>query len=655
MNYEEKVNLLNKWAYHYYTLDNPIATDEEYDKLYFEVVDYEKNNPDKILSVSPTQRVGDIVLDGFKKAKHLEKMYSLDDVFNEDEFKEWFAKLPKNTEIYAEPKYDGLSLNLLYENGALVKGITRGDGEVGEDITNNLPYVKGIPLTIPYKGKIEIRGEVVIMNNDFDLINQERLEAGDKKFSNPRNAASGSLRNFDSKKVKIARLHFTPYGVGFNNLGLDSQTGLYQFIIEQGFTNWGTNEIETFSFVEDFLKKFNKMKDSRDSYPMGLDGVVIKVNSIALQKELGFTSKYPKWAIAFKFPAIEKVTRVEKVIYQVGKTRAITPVAIVEPVNIDGVIVERATLHNFDEIRKNDLRIGDQVIIIRSGDVIPKITKVLSDRRTGEEIIIEEPQVCPSCSAPVERVTLFDTEEKGSVIRCSNENCKEALKARIAYAVSKKALDIQGLGEATINELVEKGMVKKLADLFLLSVEDFLSLDGFKKRKAEKTFTALQNCKPTLDRFLNALDIYLIGERASKKIVAELQDKIFDTNLEELRAIEDIGDAMAESFISFMRSNREEVEELKSILNPIIPENKQVKNGLTGKTFVVTGTLSKSRNEFVSMIEESGGKVSSSVSKKTDYLLAGENAGSKLEKAEKLGISILTEDKFYILKNENNI
>jgi len=648
--YLTAVKTLNNWAYHYYTMDNPIATDEEYDTLYFQVVAFEKANPTLIDPNSPTLRVGDRLLEGFEKASHLEKMYSLDDIFSEEELFDWFSKLPKNVELYEEPKYDGLSLNILYDKGSLVQAITRGDGEIGENVTQNVYFIKGIPLTIPYQGKIEIRGEVIIMKADFDDINAARIAAGDKPFTNERNAAAGSLRQFDSSKVKMAKLHFTPYGIGYSDKRFEKQTEIYQFILDQGFTNWGTNEIEVLTTAEQILEKYNSMIENRDSYPMLLDGMVIKVNDIHMQEDLGFTSKYPKWAIAFKFPAVEKVTTLEDVVLQVGKTGIITPVAVLKPVEIGGVIVERATLHNFEEIKKKDIRIGDQVVVIRSGDVIPKIINVFKDRRNGNEKIISEPTFCPACGSPVEKATLFESDKEATAIKCSNEFCSEVIKQRISYAVGKKALNIMALGESTINELVETGHIETLADLFKLSFEDLLSLEGFKQRKAEKIYDNIQKAKGIeLYRFINALDIELIGERASKKLSEALGEKLlsFELTVDDISSVEDIGKAMATNFVSFMNENREQVEELVELIQPTIPQKKEIiESNITGKTFVITGTLSESRGHFAAIIEDRGGKVSNSVSKKTDFLLAGEKAGSKLEKAEKLGVTVLTEDQF---------
>ncbi len=664
--YLEAVNTLNAWAYAYYTLSNEIATDYMYDTLYFEVVAYEKENADKISPLSPTQRVGDSVLDGFEKSSHLVKMYSLDDVFNEAEFLEWANKIKlefPDAEFYAEPKYDGLSLNILYENGDLVKATTRGDGEIGENVTANVAHVKGIPLHIAYKGRVEVRGEVTIFKADFAKVNELRVASGKEEFSNERNAASGALRSYDSISVKNANLKFTPYGLGFCEKTFTKQHESYDWLMSLGFINWGTNNLVRRSTnPKDIVAEYMEMIETRDSFPMLLDGMVVKVDQKAIQEELGFATKYPKWGIAFKFPAMEAKTRVKDVILQVGKTGAITPVAIVEPTDFDGVVVERATLHNFSEIKRQDIRIGDYVTLIRSGDVIPKITGVFVLDRTGEEREILEPCNCPVCGAPVEKKKKFNSEEDSTSIYCSNLVCPAIVKERIAYAVSKKAFDIPGVGESVIEELVAKGYVSRVSDIFDLTVQDFLTLTGFKAKKAEKSFEAIQAIvgKTTMAKFINALDIELIGERASKKLAAnqkavELITGSIDEvpTIEFFESIEDIGGAMARNIVEFLLSNRTLINDLKDRVQPILPDfsNSHINmdTAIAGKTFVITGTLTQSREHFVALIEANGGKMSGSVSKKTDYLLAGDKAGSKADKAKELGVTVLTEDDFNAL------
>lgn len=642
--YIEKVEILNAWAKAYYTLGQPIATDEEWDKLYYEVVSEEKLTGN-IHPDSPTQKVGDVVLDGFKKANHLHQMPSLDDIFSEDQLLSWLEKTPAPS-YYCEVKYDGLSLNILYKNGKLISAITRGDGFIGEDVTENAKLVKGIPFTIPYKGTIEIRGEVTIQNEDFDEINQWRRDNGKKIFSNVRNAASGGLRSYESKNVKAYKLHFSPYGLGENELDLPLQSDEAKWIIEQGFNNWGTNDFKIFNNMEEIQNFYLEIIKNRDNYPMMLDGMVIKVDSKELQEELGSTSKYPKWAIAYKFPAIEKVTTLQDVIFQVGKSGAITPVAIIDPVNIDGVIVSRATLHNFEEIKKDGLMIYDKIVVIRSGDVIPKITTIFKDRRTGNEIEIIPPTKCPVCGSE-------NLDDSQTVLKCKNSKCSARVKGVISYAVGRKALNIDSLGESTIYELVDKEVVSSVIDLWSISPEQFLALDGFKSRKATKIYNAIHSIVGNVEayRVLNALDVPLIGETASKKLIKTFGERIFQPyenpiSYEELVAVEDIGNESARAFVNFMTDEPELVISLFETLNPVFEEEISLGTQFTGKKFVITGTLSQSRGHFKDLIEQYGGKVSGSVSKSTDYLLAGEKAGSKLEKAESLGVTILSEDAF---------
>jgi DNA ligase (NAD+) len=651
--YAQAIKNLNLWAYHYYTLDEPMASDNEYDELYFQVVDFEKENPEDIDKLSPTQRVGDTTLDGFVKASHIEKMYSLDDVFTPEEFIEWAVKLKKEDPsivFYPEPKYDGLSLNLLYENGQLVQAITRGDGEIGEDMTMNVPYVAGIPLTIPYTKKIEIRGEVVIFKSDFEKINDAKIQAGEKPFANERNAAAGSLRSYSSKEVKGRALRFVPYGTGYHEEDFTQQSEKYNFIISLGFTNWGSNTVTLVNTPEELVKLYDEMVLSRDKYPMLLDGMVVKVDQLDIQEHLGFATKYPKWATAFKFPAIEKTTTILDVVVQVGRTGALTPVAVLDPVNIMGTIVEAATLHNFDEVNRLGIKINDTITIIKSGDVIPKIRAVLTARRTGNELDINEPKVCPSCGSPAVRGKIFQDDKEAAVIKCSNpSHCKGVLKASLKFVSSKKALDIFGMGESTVESLIDKGFVKSPKDLFSLTVDNLLTLDGFKDRKAEKTITAIHEAKGLpLEKFITALGIELIGEQASKKIVKSLGVNSLDPgSIEQLKAIEDIGDAMAYNYLTYFQENRDYINDLYAILEPEYEEAVITTNdNITGKTFVITGTLSQPRDVFQKTIESLGGKVGSSVSKKTDFVLCGENAGSKEDKAKELGVRIISENEF---------
>jgi len=643
MNKQEYINAvekLNLWAYHYYVLDDPIMTDEGYDKLYHEVQKYEEAHPDDILLNSPTQRVGDVVSEGFTKEKHLSRMWSLEDIFDADGLQKWLEKtyrLDKNVTFYCEPKYDGASLNLIYENGELVKGITRGDGTVGELITQNVKTIRSIPLTIEHKELMEIRGEVVIFKDEFEKINKERLKRDEPPFANPRNAAAGSLRQLDPKVTASRNLVFLPYGVGVNSLEHKLLSDKMSYIYELGFrkpplraVTKGYDEIEAI---------YEQMKEQRESYPMMLDGMVVKVNEIAAQIDMGYTVKVPRWAVAYKFPAVEKITTLKEIILQVGRTGAVTPVAVVEPTEIDGAVVERATLHNFDEIERMDIRIGDKVIILRSGDVIPKIVKVLVDERDGSEVKVERPKNCPVCGS--------ELLQEEVLIKCQNLNCEARVVNSIIYFASKPCLNIDGLGNKIVEQLYNAGLVKSVLDLFSLRMEKLLELEGFKEKKAKNLLDAIESAKRSeLWRFINALGIEHIGEVASKMIAEAFGLEYLNATKEELVAIDGIGDEMAESYLEFMRVNRETVEKLQAILEPVAPEKKEEakENPFKGKTIVLTGTMSEPRPKIKEMLESLGAKVSGSVSKKTDYLIYGEDAGSKYDKAVSLGVATLRED-----------
>jgi len=638
--YKEAVEKLNLWAYHYYVLDDPIMTDEGYDKLYHEVVAYEEAHPEQILKDSPTQRVGDVVSEGFIKAKHLSRMWSLEDIFDAEGLKKWLEKtyrLDANVTFYCEPKYDGASLNLIYENGELREGITRGDGSVGELITQNVKTIRSIPLTIEEKGLIEIRGEVVIFKNEFEKINKERLKQGEAPFSNPRNAAAGSLRQLDPKITASRNLVFLPYGIGVNDLKQKLLSERMEYIYKLGFRKpplraltQGYDEIEAI---------YEQMKRERESYPMMLDGMVIKVNEIAAQIDMGYTVKVPRWAVAYKFPAVEKITTLKDIILQVGRTGVVTPVAVVEPTDIDGAVVERATLHNFDEIERMDIRIGDRVIILRSGDVIPKIVKVLTQERSGDEVKVERPKVCPVCGS--------ELLQEEVLIKCQNLECEARVVNSIIYFASKQCLNIDGLGIKIVEQLFTSGLVKSVLDLFGLTMEKLLTLEGFKEKKAKNLLNSIERVKGCeLWRFINALGIEHIGEVASKMIAEAFGLGYKEAGKEALIAIDGIGDEMAESYLEFLRVNLETVTKLEVILQPVAPLQKQEahENPFKSKTVVLTGTMSEPRPKIKEMLESLGAKVSGSVSKKTDYLIYGEDAGSKYDKAVTLGVETLTED-----------
>ena len=637
--YKEGVALLNKYAHYYYVLDDPLTTDEVYDRLYHEVLAYENAHKDAIAEESPTQRVGGLVLDKFTKAAHPSRMWSLEDIFNAQELQKWLEKTGKlvdDISFYCEPKFDGASLNLIYEDGKFVQAITRGDGTIGEDVTQNAKTIQSIPMQIAHEGRIEIRGEVVIFKAEFEKINEARAKEGEPLFANARNAAAGSLRQLDSKITAKRNLVFLPYGIGINTLREPLLHKRMEMVYSWGFrepprrqTTAGFDAIEAI---------YEEMKEARDSYPMMLDGMVIKVDQIEAQEEMGYTVKVPRWAVAYKFPAVEKITTLKEIILQVGRSGAVTPVAIVEPTPIEGVVVERATLHNFDEIERKDIRIGDKVIILRSGDVIPKIIKVLTHERNGSEQPYERPTLCPVCHS--------ELLDEGALTKCQNLNCSARVVNAIIYFASKPCLNIDGLGEKIVETLYQEGLIKSVTDLFSLTLDQLLALEGFKEKKSKKLLDAIHGAKGCeCWRYINALGIEHIGEVASKSLCEHFGVDFTQASKERLMAIDGIGEEMANSVLEFVRVNAEHIATLVEILEPVAPETKEavVENPFKEKTVVLTGSMSESRGNIKTLLESYGAKVSGSVSKKTDYLIYGEDAGSKYDKAVSLGVKTLTE------------
>lgn len=637
--YQEKIQILKKWAHDYYVEDNPIASDEEYDKLYHEVLDYESAYPDNVAEDSPTKRVGGVVRDEFSKAKHIKRMWSMEDVFSDNEVEEWIARVEKNVdacEYFCEPKFDGASMNLLYEDGKLVRAITRGDGVIGEEVTDNVRTIRSVPLSIEYKGQIEIRGEVVIRKDDFEAINKERLEEGEQPFANPRNAAAGSLRQLDSSVTAKRRLVFYPWGLGENSLEQVKLSQKMDFVYELGFLEPPyAQECKSIEEIEAF---YHKLISLRDEIPVMMDGMVLKVDNVNLQEDLGYTVKVPKWMCAYKFPAVEKVTKVNAITLQVGRTGVITPVAEVEPVEVEGAIIARATLHNFDEIERKGLMIGDSVILIRSGDVIPKITKVLDDRRDGSEVEIARPTECPTCNSEV--------LDEGTLIKCQNLDCPDRVVNSIIHFAKKGCMNIDGLGSKIVETLVKEEKIKDILGLYHLRFEDLEGLEGFKEKRISKLLQAIADTKGVpLYRLISAMGIEHIGEVASKSLALEFGLGIVDVTLEEVVAIDGIGEEMANSLLEFMRVNHDFVLKLFDVIEPTVEEKVEAEeNPFKDKTVVLTGSMSVSRGVIKEMLEKLGAKVSGSVSKKTDYVIYGEDAGSKLTKAEGLGVNTLTEN-----------
>ncbi len=647
--YKEKVALLKKYAYAYYVKDNPLVTDEEYDKLYKEIERFESEHPSLKEPDSPTTRVGGEALEGFSKAKHIKRMWSMEDVFDLNELKEWLNRVEKNLHLkpsyYCEPKFDGASLNLLYDKGYLKKAITRGDGIEGEDVTQNAKTIRSIPIKISYDKLIEIRGEVVIKKEDFFEINKEREREGETLFANPRNAAAGSLRQLDPKITAKRRLFFYPWGIGENSLDFSLLSEKMSFVYKLGFLSPPFHQkCQNIDSIEKVYKKTVKM---RDDFPVMMDGLVVKVDEIDLQKRLGFTVKYPRWMCAYKFPAIEKSTKIKDIILQVGRTGVVTPVAVVEPVEIEGVVVERATLHNFDEIERKDIRIGDRVIIIRSGDVIPKIIKVLENFRNGNEKKIQRPKFCPVCSK--------ELLDEGALIKCQNLECAARVVNSIIYFASKQCLNIDGLGKKIVEQLYKENLIKSVLDLFYLKSTDLMKLEGFKEKKAQNLLKAIDAVKGVeCWRFVNSLGIEHIGEVASKKLCENFGLDFLNAAKEELLELEGFGEEMAESLLEFIRVNQELIKKLMDIIKPKALQKKEIRKSVfTDKTVVLTGSMSRPRGEIKELLESYGAKVTNSVSKKTDFVIYGDDAGSKYEKAKNLGIKLISENEMEKLLNES--
>lgn len=633
--YKNSVELLNKWAKAYYVFDEPLASDEEYDTLYKKILAFEKEHPEEILAYSPSLRIGGELLSEFQKAAHIKKMWSMEDIFSFEELQAWIKRGSKEEqEFYLEGKFDGASLNLLYEDGILKKALTRGDGEIGEDVTSNALVIKSIPLQIPYKEKIEIRGEVLIKKSDFEEINKKRLEKNLPPLANPRNAAAGSLRQLDVKITAKRRLIFLPWGIGENSLNFSKHSEVMAFIRTLGFLEDDFRKLA--KNAEEIERAYEELQALREEKEFLLDGMVIRVNDLAYSEKLGFTVKFPKFMLAYKFPALEKTTKIIGVNFQVGRSGLITPVAVLESVNIDGANVKSATLHNFDEIKRLDIRINDFVRIIRSGDVIPKITGVFKDRRSGDEEEIQKILFCPACQSRL--------LEEEILLKCQNLTCPARVKNSLAYFVGKKAMNIQGLAKATIEKLYDEKIIQNISDIYKLEAKDLENLEGFKEKKITKLLAAIEaSRKVELYRFILSLGIEHIGEVAAKKI-ALFGEEFLTLKQEALEEIEGFGEAMIKSYLDFMATNQAFIKEIMSFLTLIYPKQEEKKeSNFTNKIFVITGSFEKSREELKAELESLGAKVSSSLSKKTDFLLCGKNAGSKLEKAQASNIKILSE------------
>lgn len=649
---------INRHNYLYYILDSPEISDAEYDRLMRELEGLEKQFPDLVTPDSPTQRVGAAPLEEFGTLKHTIPMISLQNAFTEEEAVEFDAKVKRflhtadDIEYVAEPKIDGLAIELVYEKGLFTAGSTRGDGETGENVTRNLRTVKSIPLRLlkPESGhtpvKLEVRGEVYMRLSDFNKLNRRRIEAGEPLFANPRNASAGSIRQLDSNITASRPLDIFCYGVGIVQ-GLKFSTHWEALEALKGLGFKVNPLIRRCKNIDDALRYHREIEEKREALDYEIDGVVLKVNSLRLQEELGEISRSPRWAIAYKFPPRQETTRVVNIEVGVGRTGALTPVAIMEPVNVGGVTVSRATLHNQDEINRKDVRIGDTVVIQRAGDVIPEVVMVVKSKRTGHEKPYVMPDKCPSCGADVVKDEI--------VWRCPNVTCPAQVKESIRHFTSKAGMDIEGLGYKHIEQMVDRGLIKDPTDLYYLTKGDILKLERFAEKSAQNIIDSIdKGRKTTLSRLIYSLGIRDVGDHTAKLLASEFGtlDSLKNAKYEDLIKIREVGPEVAKSILAFFAEDRN-LKLIDKIIKGGVTYKieKATKGGpLDGMTFVFTGTLkSFSRDKAEGIVESLGGRPTSSVSKKTDYVVAGEEAGSKLDKAKELGVKVITEEEFITL------
>jgi len=640
--------------YLYYILDQPEISDAQYDRLLRELEKLEEQFPELRSLNSPTQRVGAPPLEAFEIVRHTLPMLSLANAFDETEARDFDKRVKKflgstaDIIYVAEPKLDGLAVELVYERGQFVVGSTRGDGVNGENITQNLRTIKTIPLQlirkeIPAPERLEVRGEVIIQLKKFKELNRKREEMGEPPFANPRNAAAGSVRQLDSKITAARPLEIYCYGLG----EVTGRTFKTHSEILQTFPKWGlrTNpHIQRCQDIDEVLEYYHKMNEKRETLPYEIDGIVIKVDRLDLQTRLGEIARSPRWALAFKFQPKQETTRISDIIVQVGRTGALTPVAVMEPVKVGGVEVSRATLHNQDEIDKKDVRVGDTVVIQRAGDVIPEVVQVITSKRKGTEKKFRMPSKCPVCGAEVIK------EE--AIHRCIGLDCPAQLKGRIKHFASKRAMDIEGLGVKLTDQLVEKGLIRDVADIYYVNKEKLIALERMAEKSAQNIIDAIEKSKTKpLSKFLYALGIRHVGETTAEDLACQFPrlDDFFRLTEEDLMEVEGIGPEVAASVHQFFRDkkNKESIELLKKAGVKVIESKVKEKGKLSGKTFIFTGALKTlGRDEARNLVESLGGMTTSSVSKKVDYVVVGEDPGSKFDKAKELGIKTLTEEEF---------
>lgn len=660
---EELTELIIKYDKAYFVDDNPLVPDAVYDQLFRELVELEAKYPEFVLEHSPTKRVGSEPVDAFRKVEHEVPMLSLGNAFQEQELLDFHRRVTQaignDVEYICELKIDGLAVSLTYEDGKLVRGATRGDGSVGEDITSNLKTIRSIPLMIEETGKLEVRGEAYMPKRSFEQLNEERKEKGEQLFANPRNAAAGSLRQLDPRIAAKRHLDMFAYGYGVWQIPeVGTHSGRLEKLQKLGFKinpHW-----EICRSIDEVIAFVKKWTEQRSSLPYDIDGIVVKVNDIKQQEQLGFTARTPRWAIAYKFPAQEAVTTLIDIELSVGRTGVVTPTAILEPVFVDGSTVSRATLHNEDHIRALDIRIGDRVIIKKAGDIIPQVVRVLFEERKEGLEPYRMPDHCPACNS---KLVHLDDEV---ALRCINPDCPAQLKEGIIHFVSREAMNIDGLGEKIIEQLFDAGLIKSIADLYRLKKEDLLPLERMGEKSVQNLLTAIEASKQnSLEKLIFGLGIRHIGEKAASLLAKNFKtmDALKNATFDELVAIDEIGEKMAESVVKFFKEEKvvqliEQLERLGINMTYLKdePEGQSIaaQAVFANKTVVLTGKLEHfTRNEAKAIIEANGGKVTGSVSKNTDLVIAGEKAGSKLKQAEKLNILVWDEEKFIeVIKGE---
>lgn len=654
--YNELIEEIQIHDTNYHVLDKPTISDREYDKLYDELKKLEEVHPELISELSPTQRVGAQALDKFKKVQHrkpmlsLQNSYSPEDILAFDKRVKKVLASEKDVEYFCEPKLDGLAIELIYENGTLVGALTRGDGTTGEDVFSNIRTIKSIPMKLKTKSPpklVEIRGEVLMYKKDFLKLNEEQQEEGEIPFANPRNASAGTIRQLDPKIAASRPLRFFGYALGaYEGVQFKSQINTFEKFKEWGIPTAAENIISLEKNATGAAKYYDKIQKIRKDLPFEIDGIVVKVNDYKLQDELGFIARSPRWANAAKFEPEQAETQVEKIVVQVGRTGALTPVAVMKPVSVGGVTITHATLHNQDEVDRKDVRENDFVIVHRAGDVIPEIVEVLKDKRDKKSKPFKIPEKCPVCGSHAVKV------EGEVVLRCPNPICDAKIKESLKHFVSKRAMNIEKVGDKLIDAFVDNGLIHSYSDLYKIKLDQILNLERQGEKSAQNIIDSINGSrKPSLSRFIYALGIRFVGEQTAKLVANHFGtlDKFLSATNEVLVEIEGVGPKVAQGIIDAISEKNFKSEIQKIIKNGVEihgEERKISSETFKGKTFVITGTLPLDRDEVKKIIESHLGKVSGSVSKKTDYVLAGEAAGSKLDKAQELGVKIISWDDF---------